>query len=76
MAVVETVRKRTATMSLEAGTDAEGNIKYVNQSFGTLARDSWDAEKLLNIKDGVAPILSKTVGYVQAVTTAELARQN
>lgn len=76
MAVAETVKKRTASMALENGIDDEGNYKYVNQSFGTLSKDGWDADKIMNIKDGVAPILSKTVGYVQAVTTSELVRQS
>lgn len=75
MAVLETVKKHTATLQLENGTDDYGNVKYVSQSFGTLAKDGWDAEKILNIKDGLAPIFSKTVGYVQSVTTTELSRQ-
>ena len=76
MAVTEIVKKHVASMALENGTDDYGNMKYVTQSFGTLSKDGWDADKIMNIKDGVAPILSKTVGYVQSVTTAELIRQS
>lgn len=76
MAVTEIVKKHVASMALENGTDDYGNMKYVTQSFGTLAKDGWDAEKILNIKDGLAPIFSKTVGYVQSVTTTELSRQS
>lgn len=75
MAVVETVKKHVASMALENGTDSEGNITYVNQSFGTLSKDGWDAEKIMNIREGVGPILGKTIGYVQAVTTTQLSRQ-
>lgn len=75
MAVTESVKKRAATLQLENGIDDYGNYKYVGQSMGTLAKDGWDADKIMNIKDGVAPILSKTVGYVQSVTTTELTRE-
>ena len=76
MATTETVKKRAGTLGLEAGTDAEGNIKYVNQSFGTLSKDRWDGDKVLNIKDALAPCLSKTVGYVQTVVTSEMTRSS
>lgn len=76
MAVVETVRKRAVTLQLENGMDDEGNYRYVSQSLGGLSKDNWDADKIMNIKDGIAPLFSKTVGFVQTVTTSELARQN
>lgn len=70
----QNMKKVAATLQLESGIDDYGNTKYVSQSFGTLAKDGFDGDKLLNIKDGLAPILSKTVGYVQAVETFELSR--
>ena len=72
----QTMKKVSATMQLENGMDDYGNIKYVSQSFGTLASDGFDGDKLLNIKDKVAPILSKTVGSVHAVETFELSRSS
>lgn len=70
--------KITGRVKLENGTDAEGNIKYVNQSLGDLseayfATNPTDAvTKLWNIKTTLAPILSKTVGYLETVTTSEI----
>lgn len=74
MAVTETVKKRAVTLQLENGIDDEGNYRYVAQSLGTLSKDSWDADKIMNIKDGIAPLFSKTVGYLQSVTTSQLTR--
>lgn len=68
----QTMKKVAATLQLENGIDDYGNVKYVSQSFGTLAKDGFDGDKLLAIKNGLAPILSKTVGYVQAVETFEI----
>ncbi len=76
MATTETVTKRAVTLRLEAGTDAEGNIKYVNQSIGTLSKDRWDGDKVMNIKDAMAPCLSKTVGAVQTVVTSDMTRSS
>lgn len=72
----QTMKKVAATMQLENGRDDYGNMKYVSQSFGTLASDGFDGDKLLNIKDGLAPIFSKTVGSVQAVETFEVSRSS
>lgn len=66
------MKKVAVTLQLENGMDAEGNMQYVSQSLGTLAKDEFDGDKILNIKNGIAPILSNTVGYVQAVETFEL----
>lgn len=76
MATTETLKKVVATAMLENGTDESGNMKYVSQSFGTLAKDSWDGDKLLNIKDALAPCLSKTIGYVTSTKTSELTRSS
>lgn len=76
MATTETLKKVTATAMLENGTDEEGNMKYVSQSFGTLAKDRWDGDKLLNIKDALAPCLAPTIGYVTSTKTSELTRSS
>lgn len=72
----QVMKKVAATLQLENGTDSSGNIIYVSQSLGTLAKDGFDGDKLLNIKDGLAPIFSKTVSSVQAVETFELSRSS
>ena len=74
MATTEIVKKRAAVAMLENGTDDEGNMKYVSQSFGTLSKDRWDGDKLLNIKDALAPCLANTIGYVQTTVTSEMTR--
>lgn len=76
MATTETVKKRAVTLALENGTDSQGNMKYVNQSLGSLSKDRWDGDKVMNIKDALAPCLSKTVGYVQTVVTSDMTRSS
>lgn len=76
MAVVETVKKRSANCQLENGIDSEGNIKYVSLSFGALAKDAWDADKLFNIKNALVPCLSKTVASTELITTSSLTQQS
>ncbi len=75
MAVVETVKKRSANCQLEDGIDSSGNMKYVSLSFGALAKDAWDADKLFNIKNALAPCLSKTIGSVETTVTSAIAQQ-
>lgn len=76
MATTETMKKIAAVARLEDGIDSQGNMQYVNQTFGTLAKDGWDGDKLMNIKDALAPCLSKTIGYIQTTKTSELTRSS
>lgn len=76
MATIETLKKVTATAMLENGTDDAGNMKYVSLSFGGLSKDKWDSDKLMNIKDALAPCLSKTIGSVQNTKTSEMTRSS
>ena len=75
---VSSLTKITARLRLENGTDETGNMKYVNQSLGDLnetyyAENTAAAqEKILNIKNAIAPTLSKTVGYTETVATSTL----
>lgn len=65
----ETIKKRTAGVQLENGTDAYGNVKTVLLSLGTLAKDRWDGDKALAIASALEPCLSKTVSTVEGTST-------
>ncbi len=67
-----TLTKVSVRLKLENGTDAEGNIKYVNLSLGSLSKDNFDADKALAVKAVLAPCLSKTVGKVEMTQVSEI----
>jgi len=72
------LKKVTARVKLENGSDAEGNMKYVNQSLGDLSESYFStnpteaAAKLLAIKNTLAPCLSKAIGSLETVETSEI----
>ena len=68
----ETLKKVSVNLKLENGTDAEGNMKYVSVSLGTLNKDNFDADKALAVVTVLAPCLSKTVGSVEKTATSTL----
>ena len=68
----ETLTKVSVRLKLENGTDAEGNMKYVNLSLGSLSKDNFDADKALAVKALLAPCLSKTVGSVEMTQVSEI----
>lgn len=67
----ETLKSRTARMALENGTDSQGDVVLVNLSMPNMSKSAsdWNADKLLNIVDALAPCLSKTVNTVESVAT-------
>ncbi len=65
-----TLNKVSVVFKLENGTDAEGNIKYVDLPLGNLSTDNFDADKALAVKSVLAPCLSKTVGRVEMIQTS------
>lgn len=75
---VSTISSLTARLRLENGTDDAGNTVYVSQSLGNLnetyyAEHTADAQNaILAIKNGIAPTLSKAVGYTETVVTSQL----
>lgn len=72
------LKKLTARLGLENGTDDAGNMKYVTQSLGDLNEEYYrtntaDAiDKIYAIRAAIAPTLSKTVGYLETVQTSEI----
>lgn len=67
-----TIKKVACRVQLENGTDAEGNIKLVSQSIGTLTKDAFDADKALAIVAALGPCLSKTINSTETVTTSTI----
>ena len=67
-----TLTKVSVRLKLENGTDAEGNMKYVNLSLGSLSKDNFDTDKALAVKALLAPCLSKTVGSVEMTQVSEI----
>ena len=67
-----TLKKVSVRLKLENGTDADGNMKYVNLSLGSLSKDNFDADKALAVKAVLAPCLSKTVGSVEMTQVSEI----
>lgn len=69
---VETLSKLTARLTLENGTDSEGNLKLKNLSLGNMAKDSFDGDKCLAIVQKLGPCLSLTIHAVETVKTSSL----
>lgn len=67
-----TIKKVACRVQLENGTDAEGNIKLVSQSIGTLGKDVFNADKALAIVQALGPCLSKTINSTETVTTSTI----
>jgi len=73
-----TLKKITGRVRLENGIDDAGNYKYVNQSLGDLSEEYFAtnqaaaATALYAIRTTLAPILSKTIGYLETVATSEI----
>lgn len=58
---------RKATMKLQNGTDASGNVKTVSLNLGSLDVANWDANKAMAIMTALQPCLSKTI-YTRTTT--------
>lgn len=71
-AITEEVETEVVRMKLNNGQDTQGNIKTVNQNIGSLNPNAWDAQKIMNIVEGLIPCLSKSVNSVQHVRTTTL----
>lgn len=73
-----TLVRLTARLKLENGTDADGNMKYVNQALGDLSESYYSSNtaeainKLNAIRTAIGPTLSKTVGALETVATSEI----
>ena len=73
MAVTTTLDKIAVRMNLNNGTDpSTGQIKTVSQNLGTLNPETYDAQKVMNIVEGLVPCLTKSVYSVQEVRTSTL----
>lgn len=69
---VKTLKKVIARAMLENGTDSEGNVKLVSLSIGSIAKDSFDADKCLAIVTALRPCISKTVNSTETVETSTI----
>lgn len=67
----EELRTRTARISLENGTDSDGNMKYVKDNLRYLSNNAsdWDADKFLNIVAAWSNCVSKTLAGAETVAT-------
>ena len=72
MAVTTTLDKIAVRMNLNNGTDSQGNVKTVSQNLGSLNPTNYDAQKVMNIVNGLVPCLTKSVYSVQEVRTSTL----
>lgn len=68
----ETLKKVVCNVMVENGTDAEGNIKLVSFSLGSLSKDNFDADKALAIVTALRPCLSKTVNSTNKIETSTI----
>ena len=59
-------------MRLNNGTDAQGNVKTIGISLGSLNPATYDPDKVLAIVDKVENCLTKTVVYVQEFKTSTI----
>lgn len=76
MAVVETTQKMTAALALDDGTTAQGNIRTVNTSLGTLDPTAWDVQKAWNIMNALDNgLLSKSLVWGTHVTTTQIVNE-
>lgn len=72
MAVITTLDKIAVKMNLNNGTDSQGKVKTVSQNLGSLNPQTYDAEKVMNIVEGLMPCFAKSVHSVQEVRTSTL----
>ncbi len=69
MAVETTIKSVRCNMKLNNGLDPEGNVQTVSVSLGTLNKNTWDAQKALNITALAAPCLAKTLYSTEKTET-------
>ncbi|MBQ3395596.1 MAG: hypothetical protein IJG34_03605 [Synergistaceae bacterium] len=73
MAVTSTLDKIAVRMNLNNGTDSQtGKVKTVSQNLGSLNPTNYDAQKVMNIVEGIGTCLTKSVVSVQEVRTSTL----
>ena len=72
MAVNTTLDKIAVKMNLNNGTDSQGKVKTVSQNLGSLNPTNYDAQKVMNIVEGLVPCLTKSIYSVQEVRTSTL----
>ncbi len=72
MAVTARLDKIAAKMNLNNGLDAQGNVKTVGVNLGSLNPETYDADKVMAIVEGLTPCLTKSVVSVQEVRTSTL----
>lgn len=76
MAVIETTQKMTAALALDDGTTAQGNIRTVSTSLGTLDPSAWDMQKAWNIMSALDNgLLTKSLVWGTHVTTSYIAEE-
>lgn len=73
---VEEIKKRSAAIRIENGTDSEGNVKTTTVSLGTLSKDRWDGDKALAIVGALEPCLNNVITTVETTATSTLSASN
>ena len=62
---ISTLKKVSASIRLNNGTDMDGNTLTVGISLGNVSKDTFDADKALAIAGLLEPCLSKAVEAVE-----------
>ena len=62
---VETLKKISVAVKVNAGTDSEGNVKTANINLPNLSELGYDADKALAVVSALAPCLNKTITAVE-----------
>lgn len=71
MAVVDLTLKHSCSINLNNGT-LDGKVVTVSVGLGTLDKDDWDAQKVMNIIDALEPCLSKQIYEVKHTVVSRL----
>ena len=72
MAITSNIKKVVITMKLENGNTSTGAIKTVGVALGSLNKDTYDAQKVMNIIGLLAPMFAKSLYTTQKTETSEL----
>ena len=69
---VESLKKRTARIQLDDGTDGQGNQRYVYDNVSYISKDGWDADKFLAFATAAGPCLSKEITGLETIATSSV----
>lgn len=76
MAVTSTTTSIKVNVVLSNGTNANGTVKTINLSLGSLDKDAFNADKAMAIIDLLEPCLEKTRLRVEKHETSSLTSSN